>query len=118
MARKSTDYTADGAPLFSPLQPLAIDFESLADPNTGRSDDGYMHVSFIRTNVRKFNYKCARLDDTEMEYLVNLVQGKKYTFGYVEFGKKKTMLAYTGKISFEIKKQGYYDNVSFAVIEV
>ncbi len=56
MAKKTTRYTVDGAPLFAPLSPFQVELESLADPNSGRTDDGKMHVLFTRPLVGKDLY--------------------------------------------------------------
>ena len=120
MAEKTSRYTADGAPLFVPLSPFQVELESLADPNSGRTDDGLMHVLFTRPRVRKFTYQCGRLTGEELQYLENLVQGKTYTFGFDLYGKHQTMEAYTSSVQFEVLDifENLYDNVQFSVIEL
>ena len=120
MAKKTTRYTVDGAPLFAPLAPFQVELESLADQNSGRTDDGRMHVLFTRPLVRKFTYRCGRLTGEELRYLEKLVQGKTYTFGFDLCGQHQTMEAYTSAIQFELLDVlgDWYDNVQFSIIEL
>lgn len=120
MAQKTARYTVDGAPLFVPLSPFQVELESLADPNSGRTDDGLMHVLFTRPLVRKFTYCCGRLTSEELQYLENLVQGRTYTFGFDLYGQHQEMEAYTSAIQFELSDilGDCYDNVQFSIIEL
>ena len=120
MAEKTDRYTVDGAPLFVPLSPFQVELESLADPNSGRTDDGVMHVLFTRPRVRKFTYRCGRLTGAELRYLENLVQGRTYTFGFALYGGRQTMEAYTSAVRFQLRdlRGDWYDDVEFTIIEL
>lgn len=119
MAEKTTLYTVDGMPLFVPLSPMQTELDSLADPNSGRTDDGVMHINFVRSELRKITYRCGMLTGEELRYLKNLVQGKIYTFGFDEFGERATMQAYTSAVQYEVDRVGKrYKNVQFSIIEV
>jgi len=120
MAEKTSRYTVDGAPLFVPLSPFQVELESLADPNSGRTDDGMMHLIFTRSRVRKFTYRYGRLSGAELRYLENLVQGRVYTFGFELYGSPQTMEAYTSAIRFQLQDLpgDQYDDVEFTIIEL
>lgn len=91
--------------------------ESIADPNSGLTDDGIMNVEFIRSNRRKLNFSYAVLSARELQYTLNLVQGKTYKLQFSEYGRAATMDAYTSSVSYDEIKLGLYQNVTFSAIE-
>lgn len=54
-------------------------FDSLADENSGRTEDGVMHINWIRSKMRKWEITMPPMTSAEAYKLLTDVQGKVYT---------------------------------------
>lgn len=82
-------------------QKAKIDHTNLAGSDTGRTADGVTHIDWIRTDVRRVHMEWEVMTGQEVEYMLNLMQGKIYEFFYFEFGQVKHFTAYTGDCDYE-----------------
>lgn len=62
---------------FSPKS-LKVNFESLASEDSGRTNDGIMHVSFVLSRIRKIEITMPPCTVDNASKILNLVQGKVY----------------------------------------
>lgn len=60
----------------SAIRPI---FDSLADENSGRDDNGVMHIYWKRPKMRKWEITMPPMTSTQAAALINLIQGKTYT---------------------------------------
>jgi hypothetical protein len=80
-----------------------------------------MHISWVRPNIRKLGLKYALMTEQELQYMIDLVQGKEFTFTFVDVNGVQTMEAYTSTVSANLYSTfngiNIYKDVSFSVIE-
>ena len=122
MNRLTSNYTADGTQLYEPHLQVSEPVESIVDGNSGRTDDGVMHMRWIRTKVRKFSLQYNLMTAAEYEYMKNLLQGKTFVFGYWDKGEVKTINAYCEAAGATLTRidgaSGSYAGVKFDIIEL
>lgn len=56
-------------------QTMAINYDSLASADSGRTDDGVMHITFIRGKLVKLDITMPPADAHQYATLINTVQG-------------------------------------------
>ncbi len=119
----SNVWKINGQPIYAPSLETQVDYESLADENSGRSDDGVMHIKWIRRKMCKVYLKYPAMTAEELAYMLRLVQGNEYTLTYVDpyDNAIKTIDCYTSNSSMKlynaIKYGGMFIDVTFNCIE-
>lgn len=83
LGKLSEVYKIDGKAMVSP-QSVNVQFESLASPESGRTDDGVMHITYIWRKIRKISIKLPSLSQEEISDILSKVQGKEYTLTYLD----------------------------------
>ena len=83
-----------------------------------------MHINWVRRDVRKVNLIYNAISGDEKDYMMNLMQGKEFTFTYWDNG-AKSFSGYCGESSYEAYSSvhnsdegGVYTNFSINVIEL
>ena len=121
---KISEYFAvNGEPIVSP-QSCKVSIDPLADANSGRSDDGVMHINWIWREIRKVTLTFPPLTSEEVSELLSMVQGKEYDFTYPDpiDGTERTIHCYTSNNSSDLKSGvlygGLWMGVSFSAIEM
>lgn len=122
MALKSDLYAINGKAIYSP-QTCTVTYESLADENSGRTDDGIMHINWIWRKIRKVTMTFPPLTAQEIAELVDLVQGQEYELTYPDMADKKlTIRCYTSNSNADLKYGVLYGGLwvgfSFSAIEL
>lgn len=116
-------FAIDGKRIVSP-QACKVTIESLADSNSGRTDDGVMHINWIWREIRKVALTFPPLTTEEVSSLLSMVQGKEYDFTYPDpvDGAERTIHCYTSNHSADLKSGvlygGLWMGVSFSAIEM
>lgn len=117
----TNSWKVNSNPIYIPDADISVEFNSLASEDSGRDESGVMHITWIRTNIRKMVIKYALMTEEELNYMVELVQGKEYTFTFVDVGGVHTMEAYTSTVTATLYTTfngiNIYKDVSFSVIE-
>lgn len=121
-ALKSTLYAINGQAIYSP-QTCQVTYESLADENSGRTDDGVMHINWIWRKIRKVTMTFPPLTSTEIAELVNRIQGQEYELTYPDPADgTQTIHCYTSNSSADLKYGVLYGGLwvgfSFSAIEM
>lgn len=75
--------------------------ENVAGPDSGRTEDGVMHIDWRRRDVRKVSLTYKALTGNEVRYMVGLMQGKEFSFTFMDGTEKITMNVYCGKCSYK-----------------
>ena len=63
---------------------IKVGFESLAGSDSGRTEDGIMHINWIYRRIRKVEIEMPPITAEEVSRLLSLVQGKEYSLTYFD----------------------------------
>lgn len=118
-------WTVNGTPIYRPPQSgINISHDNIVAPKSGRDEGGYMHIIWVRPDVVKVSFSYSKLTGNQVQYLMNLMQGKEFVFTYEDNG-IKTINGYCGKITYDQKnlssyanEGGVYENVKVNVVEM
>ena len=109
--------------IYVPSINTKVEHSNVAGASSGRSEDGIMHIDWVRRDVRKVYLKYPAMTKTELAYMINLMQGKEFTFTFRDQGTTQSMSAYVGESSYELFSYSsvfndeVYVNVEIHVIE-
>ena len=123
MPNNSNGYISIGGSRFA-VQSLKVNLESLADEDSGRTDDGVMHINWVLRRIRKVQIQLPPCDASTASSLLALVQGQEYSLTYFDplTGGQNTIIAYTSNSSADcysgVLYNGLWQGVSFNAIEV
>ena len=83
--RKMSDvFEINGQPIPEPDPDFKVEHESLADENSGRTQDGVMRINWIRRRMAKAHFKFSILDSEQASSLLNSVQGQEFNLTYID----------------------------------
>ena len=97
------------SPIFIP-QTFKVTGDNVASSDSGRTEDGVMHISWVRTEVRKATMTFNAITGNEVKYLKNLMQGKIYEFFFFDCGEAQHYTAYTGNYDYEAYSHVRYES--------
>jgi len=110
--------------IYIPAPNTKIEHTNVASADSGRTEDGVMHINWVRTDVKKVYLVYNAITGNEKDYMMNLMQGKEFEFTYWDNG-AKTFSGYCGESSYEAyastlhaSEGGLYQNFSINVIEL
>lgn len=107
-----------------PAKALKVGFESLNSEDSGRTDDGVMHLNWIFRKIRKVEIEMPPITSAEVSNLLNLVQGTEYQLTYFDplENAEKTIEVYTSNSSADLYSgmilDGLWQGVRFNAIEL
>lgn len=117
-------WAVDGTSIYIPSD-CEIDHENVVSSDSGRTESGDMHITWVRRDVRKVNLTYNYLTASEVNAMVNLMQGKEISFTYYDNGVKTISHAYVGKCTYKQKtlalyseEGGLYSDFKINVIEM
>lgn len=108
---------------FTP-QEYSIEWSSLAGPDSGRSQDGTMHINWILRKTTKLEVKLPphKYNDPLYRRILSLIQGQdnlKVTFyDYMKQERRQEVLMYCSETSAGYSFKGLVNDVSFELIEM
>lgn len=113
-------------PIYVPATPCKIEHSNVMGSSTGRDETGVMHFDWLRRDVRKVFLTYQVLTGSEVQTLLDLMQGKEFKFKFFDGTAVRTMDAYGGESSYEFYSyapeylggEKVYRNFSLNVIEV
>ena len=124
MAKLDTTGTwkVNDSPLYVPSAGIQVSHTNLAGSSSGRTEDGKMHIDWIRRDIRKVHLQWKVLTGREMDYVMGLMQGKEFTLTFKDRGKVQTMKAYSSESSYNYYSaalgEDIYTDVSINAIEM
>ena len=124
MAKMDTagEWMIDGKHLYIPSAGIRVDHTNLAGSSSGRTEDGVMHIDWIRRDIRKVNLQWKVLTASELDYVFGLMQGKEFTLTFKDRGQVQTMKAYSSESSYVYYSAAFgedvYTDVSINAIEM
>ena len=98
--------------------------DSLATENSGRTDDGVMHITWVRSNLRKWEIEMPPCTASEASEILSAVQGKLYRLNIwdIKAGQWVNVQCYTSNSSADcysgVLYNGLYQGITFNAIEV
>jgi len=99
-------------------------FDSLASENSGRTDDGIMHIYWVKRALRKWDIEMPPCTSSEASAILSLVQGQDYniTLWDIRSNSEQTVHVYTSNSNAEcysgVIMNGLYQGLSFSAIEL
>ena len=123
IGRVSSDWQVNGTSIYLPSADLKIDHENVAGESSGRTEDGKMHIDWVRRDVTKVFLAYSALTESELLDLKDLLQGQEFSFKFRDCGVISTIQAYCGKMSYThhyTAKDGtrVYTNITADIIEI
>ena len=119
------EWAVNGTPIYIPAPNTQIDHESIQSADTGRTEDGMMHIDWVRTNMVKVNMTWSHLTGKEVAYLEQLMQGKEFTLTYFDKGSRHTASVYVSKVTYKkvtdalyASEGGLYSDIAINAIEI
>lgn len=118
-------WAVNGTPIYVPTS-VQIEHTNVAAEDSGRTEDGVMHITWVRRDVVKVHLKYSALTGAECDFMRSLMQGKEYTFTYYDNG-VHTINAYTGDNDYTIystndkiygTEGGLYQDMSIDAVEL
>lgn len=110
--------------IYVPAPNIKYEHTNVASSDSGRTEDGRMHINWVRTDVRKVNLVYNSISGNEKDIMMNLMQGKEFRFRYWDNGPKE-FDGYCGESNYEAyssvhraNEGGIYTNFSINVIEL
>ena len=110
--------------IYIPSTPCKVEHSNIVGSNSGRDETGYMHIDWVRRDVRKVFLHYNAITETELAYLMGLMQGKEFTFKFKDQGSVQTINAYVGESNYQFYSysaaynDGVYIDFSINVIEL
>jgi hypothetical protein len=124
MAKLDTlgEWMIDDKHLYIPSAGIQVSHSNLAGSSSGRTEDGVMHIDWIRRDIRKVHLQWKVLTGSEMDYVMGLMQGKEFTLTFRDRGRVQTMRAYSSESSYTYYSaalgEDIYTDVSINAIEM
>ena len=124
MAKLDTagEWMVNGTHLYIPSAGIKVEHTNLAGSSSGRTEDGVMHIDWIRRDIRKVNLQWKVLTASELDYVFGLMQGKEFTLTFKDRGRVHTMNAYSAESSYVYYSaalgEDIYTDVSINAIEL
>lgn len=107
-------------------QKIVPQYDSLASEDSGRTDDGVMHIDWIKTNLRKYEITLPPSPPEVVSSVFSAVQGKTYTLTVfdVQANAEVTVHCYTSNSKADcysgvlLAGRGVWQNATFSAIEI
>jgi hypothetical protein len=123
MAKLDTagEWMVNSSHLYIPSAGIKVEHTNLAGSSSGRTEDGIMHIDWVRRDIRKVNLQWKVLTASELDYILGLMQGKEFTLTFKDRGRVQTMSAYSSESSYTYYSaalgEDIYTDVSINAIE-
>jgi hypothetical protein len=124
MAKLDTagEWMVGSSHLYIPSAGIQVEHSNLAGSSSGRTEDGVMHIDWIRRDIRKVHLRWSVLTASELDYVLGLMQGKEFTLTFKDRGRVQTMKAYSSESSYTYYSaalgEDFYTDVSINAIEM
>jgi hypothetical protein len=124
MAKLDTagEWKVNSSPLYIPSAGIKVEHTNLAGSSSGRTEDGIMHINWVRRDIRKVHLQWKVLTASELNYILELMQGKEFTLTFKDRGRVQTMSAYSSESSYTYYSaalgEDIYTDISINAIEM
>ena len=88
MAKLDTagEWMINSSHLYIPSAGIRVEHSNLAGASSGRTEDGIMHIDWVRRDIRKVCLQWKVLTASELDYVLGLMQGKEFTITFKDRG--------------------------------
>lgn len=120
----SSQWMADSTHLYIPSTPCKVEHSNVVGADSGRDESGLMHIDWVKTDNRKVFLHYNAMSASELAVMVSALQGKEFSFKFLDQGSVQTMNAYCGECSYQfytnsnLYDEAIYTDVEFHVIEM
>lgn len=115
---KTTDkFKINDEPILEPHLQVSESAEGVLDESSGTTDDGVMHVRWLRDPIHKFTLQYNLMTPSEYEDMKRLVLGKTFTFTYPKDGVPTPLDCYCTAYGGVLTNVGY-TGVQFEIVEL
>ena len=112
--------------IYVPSTPCKVERSNVVGPSSGRDAAGFMHIDWVRPDVRKINLHYNVITATELQYMENLLQGQQFVMKFLQDKTNNIQVinAYAGESTYEhysyssIYSEPVYQNYEIHVIEM
>ena len=108
--------------LYIPSAGIQVEHTNLAGSSSGRTEDGIMHIDWVRRDIRKVHLRWSVLTASELDYILGLMQGKEFVLTFKDRGTVQTMNAYSSESTYTYYSaalgEDIYTDVSINAIEM
>jgi hypothetical protein len=124
MAKLDTmgEWMVNGNHLYIPSAGIQVEHSNLAGSSSGRTEDGIMHIEWVRRDIRKVHLKWSVLTGSELDRILGLMQGKEFVLTFKDRGVVQTMNAYSSESSYTYYTAAFgediYTDISINAIEM
>ena len=124
MAKLDTagEWMVNSSHLYVPSNGIKVEHSNLAGSSSGRTEDGIMHIDWVRRDIRKVYLQWKVLTGRELKYILGLMQGKEFKLTFKDQGMVQTMNAYSSESSYTYYSaalgEDIYTDVSINAIEM
>ena len=124
MAKLDTagEWMVNDSHLYIPSAGIKVEHSNLAGSSSGRTEDGVMHIDWVRRDIRKVHLQWSVLTASELNYILGLMQGQEFTLTFKDRGQVQTMSAYSSESSYTYYSAAFgediYTDVSINAIEM
>ena len=112
----SFDDKATWTPIYVPAPNIKIEHTNVASADSGRTEDGVMHITWVRRDVKKVNLMYNAISGAEKATMEALMQGKEFYFRYYDPHYEGNTLVnvsefygYCGESSYQAYAANVYD---------
>ena len=109
-------------PIYVPDVGIPVAHSHLAAEDSGRDEAGYMHIVWLRPDVRKVTLLYGTMTGSELAYMRARMQGKEFTLTYANEDSVDSFKGYCGEVSAElytrINNVDIYKDVKITVTEL
>ena len=120
----SSQWMADSTHLYIPSTPCKVEHSNVVGAESGRDESGLMHIDWVARDKRKVFLHYNAMSASELSVMVSALQGKEFSFKYLDMGSVVTMDAYCGECTYQfytnsnLYDEAIYTEVEFHVIEM
>lgn len=124
MAKLDTagEWMVDSSHLYIPSAGIKVEHSNLAGSSSGRTEDGVMHIDWVRRDIRKVHLQWSVLTASELNYILGLMQGQEFVLTFKDRGQVQRMSAYSSESSYTYYSAAFgediYTDVSINAIEM
>ena len=110
--------------LYIPSTPCKVEHSNVVGSDSGRDEAGLMHIDWVRRDCRKVFLHYNAMSASELATMVSALQGKEFSFKFLDQGSVQTMNAYCSECNYEfytnssLYDEAIYTDVEFHVIEM
>ena len=103
IGKVSGHWKANSIPFFDPHDGTQIYHAAILSQDTGQTEDGHNHLSWVRRDVVSVDMVWKALTGNEVTTLINLMQGKAFNLTYYEGGNESVAEVYVLEVRYNKK---------------